>query len=71
MYEVFTCSTKQILTFFCGWGAGVFVASLRDLRARQRTALSQQRAAVLKNAGLQDYTRVTFTLAKTWLRVMR
>ncbi len=49
----------------------MFVASLRDPRARLRTALSQQRADVLKNAGLQDYTRVTFTLAETWLRVMR
>ncbi len=52
------------------WGE-VFVASLRDPRARLRTALSQQRADVLKNARLQDYTRVTFTLAETWLRVMR
>lgn len=43
------------------WGE-VFVASLRDLRARRITALSQQRAAVLKNAGLRDYIRVTFTL---------
>ncbi len=52
------------------WGE-VFVASLRDRRSRLRTDLSQQRAALLKNAGLQDYTRVTFMLAETWLRVMR
>ncbi len=45
IYKVFTCSTGQILTFL---GGKCLWRPLRDPRSRLRTALSQQRAAVLK-----------------------